>query len=214
MNVENHHVRNHPLLRYYLTQLRNRKLPAWRVRHLVKMMGTLLAYELTSELEVIPVNLTDDGEETDGVRMARPISVVGVIRSGLTLTEGFLEVLPEAQVLQIGIEPARVGHDLIVYYESIPSDFKERNVIVLDSAVFSGQTLARVLEIVTAYKPRSVQAGVLLASRKGLDYVQERFPDVPVFAGALDFAPDEDTGSEPMGNIADRLFGTEEPELG
>lgn len=212
MNASHVHICEHPLVKIYLSQLRDASLSPTQVRELCQRLITLLAFDLTKDIEFEPYTLTAEGEEIDGARFAHKISVVGVLRGGIVLIDGFLKICPEAQAIHLGIEPARNGMDLMVYYEQVPSDFKKRNVFVLDSAISSGHTLVRALETVHGYEPNLVRVGVLAACREGVERVQRAFPDTDIYVGAMDYPPTEN--GEPLdalGKLSDRMFGTGNP---
>lgn len=209
MDISTVTVLDHPLVKLFTMELRNRNKRPSEVRALLRQICSLMVPELTAELGIIPVSDPDYPE--GGWRLATPVSVIGVMRTGLVLMEEFLEIFPDVQAVHLGIRPARDGMGVLPYYESIPTNFEGRDIIILDAALSSGNTLLYALETVTPYNPNSVTIGVVVADPGGITRIQDRFPNVRFVVAMTD-----QTHGKPLlpqdkfGVFADRVYGTAE----
>ena len=204
------HVIDHPLVQHKLTLLRKKSTSTGSFRNLVAEISMLLAYEVTRDLPLIYEDI-----ETPLAAMKAPlldgkkVVLVSILRAGAGLLDGMLRILPSARVGHIGLyrDPHTLG--AIEYYFKIPKEFGDRDVIVVDPMLATGNSAVAAIDRVKSALPRSIKFVCLLAAPEGLTHFHETHPDVPVYTAAIDQHLDEHGYIIPgLGDAGDRLFGT------
>jgi uracil phosphoribosyltransferase len=208
-------VVDHPLIAHKLTALRDEQTEAPTFRRLTEELVTLLAYEATREVHVLPVSVRTPVAEAHGVKLARPVPlVVPVLRAGIGMLDGMIRLLPMADVGFVGL--ARDEESLVAttYANRLPADLAGRDVFVLDPMLATGGTLETVVTMLAERGAAAVTAVCLLASPEGLARLEAAFPGgeplpVRVVTAALDERLNEHGYIVPgLGDAGDRLFGT------
>jgi len=203
-------VIDHPLVQHKLTLLRKKSTSTGSFRNLVAEISMLLAYEVTRDLPLIYEEI-----ETPLATMRAPlldgkkVVLVSILRAGAGLLDGMLRILPSARVGHIGLyrDPETLG--AIEYYFKIPKEFGDRDVIVVDPMLATGNSAVAAIDRVKSAAPRSIKFVCLLAAPEGLTHFHEAHPDVPVYTAAIDQHLDEHGYIIPgLGDAGDRLFGT------
>jgi uracil phosphoribosyltransferase len=201
---------DHPLVQHKLGLMRRKDLSTASFRRLAREIATLLAYELTRDLP-----LSVETVETPLARMEAPVlagkklCLVPVLRAGLGLLDGMLDLVPSARVGHVGLfrDPASLA--AVEYYLKLPPDVAGRLVIVLDPMLATGNTLAAAVTRVKEAGATSIRAACLLAAPEGLERFRAEHPDVDVFVAAIDSHLDAHGYIVPgLGDAGDRLFGT------
>ena len=203
-------VIDHPLLQHKLTLLRQKERSTNSFRTLVAEISMLLAYEVTRDL---PLHYEEI--ETPLAKMRAPllegkkIVLINILRAGSGMVEGMLRILPSARVGHIGLyrDPETLG--AIEYYFKLPGEMADRDVILVDPMLATGNSAIAAVERVKTASPRSLKFVCILAAPEGLANFHESHPDVPVFTAAIDEKLDEHGYILPgLGDAGDRLFGT------
>jgi len=203
-------VIDHPLLQHKLTLLRQKERSTNSFRTLVAEISMLLAYEVTRDLPLIYQEI-----ETPLAKMRAPllegkkIVLINILRAGSGMVEGMLRILPSARVGHIGLyrDPETLG--AIEYYFKLPGEMADRDVILVDPMLATGNSAIAAVERVKTASPRSLKFVCILAAPEGLANFHESHPDVPVYAAAVDEKLDEHGYILPgLGDAGDRLFGT------
>jgi uracil phosphoribosyltransferase len=204
-------VVDHPLIRHKLHLLRSVDTPTKLFRELVGEMATLMAYEVTRDLEEEPVAVVTPLESTTGRRIAgKKVVVVPVLRAGLGMVEGVLRLLPGARVGHVGMSRDEESLRPVEYYFKLPALASERRFIVVDPMLATGGSAAATLDGLKARGAVRIRLVCLVAAPEGVHRVLTSHPDVPVFAAALDRELDENGYILPgLGDAGDRLFGTQ-----
>ncbi len=200
----------HPLVQHKLTLLRQKDRSTSSFRRLLHEISMLMAYEVTRDM---PTQMVDI--ETPLAAMRSPVIegrktvFVAIMRAGSGLLEGMLEVVPGARVGHVGLYRDPKTLVAVEYYFKMPGELHERDVIVLDPMLATGNTAVAAVERVKEAGPRSVRFVCLLASAPGLAHFHARHPEVPVITAAIDERLDEHGYIVPgLGDAGDRLFGT------
>jgi uracil phosphoribosyltransferase len=203
-------VIDHPLLQHKLSLLRQKERSTNSFRTLVAEISMLLAYEVTRDL---PLHYEEI--ETPLAKMRAPllegkkIVLINILRAGSGMVEGMLRILPSARVGHIGLyrDPETLG--AIEYYFKLPGEMADRDVILVDPMLATGNSAIAAVERVKTASPRSLKFVCILAAPEGIANFQESHPDVPVFTAAIDEKLDEHGYILPgLGDAGDRLFGT------
>ena len=204
------HVISHPLVQHKLTLMRQKDRSTNSFRRLLHEIGVLMAFEVLREM---PTQLIEI--ETPLERMSSPvidgkkIVFVVVMRAGAGFLDGMLEVVPGARVGHIGLYRDPKTLVAVEYYFKMPADMHERDAIVLDPMLATGNSAVAAVERLKETHPRSIRFVSLLAAPEGLAKFHEHHPDVPVYTAAIDRQLNEHGYILPgLGDAGDRIFGT------
>ncbi len=204
-------VVDHPLVAHRITVLRDEHTPSPVFRRAVAEIAALLAYEATRTLHVDSVTVrTPTGLDAPGHRMPAPGPLlVPVLRAGLGLLDGFLSVLPEAEVGMIGLRRNEETFEPEQYAEKLPRSLKGRDVFVLDPMLATGGSLAFTCQLLLDRGAETVTAVSVISAPEGVARVEAACPSVRIVTAALDPGLNEKAFIVPgLGDAGDRLFGT------
>ena len=206
---EIHHLM-HPLIQHKLTLMREKTRSTNSFRRLMNEIGMLMAYEVTRDMTTQLIDI-----ETPLEAMRSPVIdgkktvFVSIMRAGGGFLDGMLSVVPGARVGHIGLyrDPKTLG--AIEYYFKMPQDMHERDAIVLDPMLATGNSAVAAVDRLKETQPKSIRFVCLLAAPEGLKHFASAHPDVPVFTAAIDRALNDHGYIVPgLGDAGDRLFGT------
>jgi uracil phosphoribosyltransferase len=200
----------HPLIQHKLTILRDRNTPTSRFKELVDEIAMLMAYEVTKDLPLRPVEIDTPLERTTQMRLSgKKLTLVPILRAGLGMVEGVVKLIPSARVGHIGLYRDHETLEPVDYYFKIPSDPEDRDFIVLDPMLATGGSAAAAIHSLKARGAQRIHFMCLVAAPEGVRRLLETHPDVPVYAAALDRELNELGYILPgLGDAGDRLFGT------
>ncbi|MDQ2669837.1 MAG: uracil phosphoribosyltransferase [Gemmatimonadota bacterium] len=203
-------VLDHPLIRHKLTILRDRRTSTRDFKQLVNEIAMLMAYEVTKDLPLEPVEIETPLERMTGVQVAgKKLTLVPILRAGLGMVEGIAELIPSARVGHIGLYRDHDTLSPVDYYFKIPADEMERDFFVLDPMLATGGSAVSAIGTLLRAGARRVRFLCLVAAPEGVRALLEAHPDVPVYAAALDRQLNEHGYILPgLGDAGDRLFGT------
>ena len=214
-NNEQIFIMNHPLIQHKLSFLRDKNTGTKEFRELVSEIATLMCYEATRDLPLMDVQ-TDarDALRTaqiyrQGVIAGRKLAFVPILRAGLGMVDGMLQLVPSAKVGHIGLYRDHDTLQPVEYYNKLPSDIEERDVIVLDPMLATGGSAMDAITIVKRSRPRSIKFLCIIAAPEGLKALSEAHPDVHIYCAAVDEKLNEHGYILPgLGDAGDRIFGT------
>ncbi len=203
-------VISHPLVQHKLTLMRQKDLSTHGFRRLLGEVGMLMAYEVLRDM---PTQLVEI--ETPLERMNAPMIdgkktvFVVVMRAGEGLLNGMLEVVPGARVGHIGLYRDPATLQAVEYYCKLPTAMEERDAIVLDPMLATGNSAVAAVTKLKASRPRSIRFVSLLAVPEGIATFQQAHPDVPLYTAAIDRQLNDHGYIVPgLGDAGDRIFGT------
>ena len=209
MSAAIHHI-THPLIQHKLTLMRQKDCSTSSFRRLMGEISMLMAYEVTRDM---PTQLIDI--ETPLEPMQSPVIdgkktvFVSIMRAGEGFLDGMLTVVPGARIGHVGLYRDPETLAAVEYYFKMPQDMQERDAIVLDPMLATGNSAVAAVQRLKATNPRSIRFVCLLAAPEGLKRFTEAHPDVPVFTTAIDRELNEHGYIVPgLGDAGDRLFGT------
>ncbi len=203
-------VFDHPLIRDKLTSARDRATGHRAFRALLAQIAGLMVYEVTRSFEAVEIEVETPMQRMRGWRIETPITVVPVLRAGLGMTGGILEVMPEARIGHLGL--ARDERTLApkAYLNKLPRDLDSGPVILVDPMLATGGSASAAVAMLRGAGARDLRMICLVASPEGVTRMREDHPDVTIYAAALDERLDERGYIMPgLGDAGDRLFGTE-----
>jgi uracil phosphoribosyltransferase len=205
------HVIAHPLVQHKLTLLRNKDLSTRGFRALTQEIGALLAYEIMRDAPLKSVTVETPlgvahGVELDGKKQV----LVTILRAGLGVLDGMLQVLPSARVGHIGLYRDPKLRTAVEYYLKLPSGMAQRDAVVITSVLATGGSAGAAVRRVIESGARSVKFACLVACHEGIARFHDEHPDVPIYTCAVDETLNERGFIVPgLGDVGDRLYGTE-----
>ena len=203
-------VVDHPLVKHTLSILRDERTGTKQFRDLVRELARLECYEATRDLPVEPVRITTPLCEMDAERIAgRKLAVIPILRAGLGLVDGVLDLIPAARVGHLGMYRDEVTHEPHEYYAKLPEDIGQRVCLVVDPMLATGGSAAAALQYLRAQGANDIRFLCIVAAPEGLDVVLRADPDVRIFACSVDERLNDDAYIVPgLGDAGDRIFGT------
>jgi len=202
-------VIDHPLVRVKVTQLRDAKTNSVDFRARLNELATLMVFEATRDLTTKPIRVQTPLAETEGSVLARPIVVAPILRAGLGLVEGMLDLLPDVSVAHIGMFRNEETRRPESYYFKAPPHLAEADVILVDPMLATGWSATAAVAQLKEAGATSIRFVCLLACEAGVRQLTTAHPDVPIFTAALDPGLDARAYIVPgLGDAGDRYFGT------
>jgi uracil phosphoribosyltransferase len=203
-------VLDHPLIQHKLTVLRDRHTSKKKFKELVDEISMLMAYEVTKDLPVEPVQIETPLETTLQNRISgKKLTLVPILRAGLGMVDGVVRLMPSVRVGHIGLYRDHETLQPVDYYFKIPPHPEARDFIVLDPMLATGGSAAAAVSSLKSRGATQIRFMCLVAAPEGVRRMYEAHPDVHVYAAALDRELDENGYIRPgLGDAGDRLFGT------
>ncbi len=209
MTSQVHHI-THPLVQHKLTLMREKTRSTSSFRRLLHEISMLMAYEVTRDM---PTQLIEI--ETPLEKMMAPVIdgkktvFVVIMRAGAGFLDGMLEVVPGARVGHVGLYRDPKTLVAVEYYYKMPHDMHERDAVVLDPMLATGNSAVAAVDRLKETRPKSIRMVCLLTAPEGLKNFHAHHPDVPVYTAAIDRQLDEHGYIVPgLGDAGDRIFGT------
>lgn len=203
------HVSDHPLTRHKKTLLADVRTDTKTFRELVRELTTLLLYEATADLPVVPVTFQTPLEEATGSRVDVRIGLVPIIRAGLGMVDAAADVLPHAEVWHLGMYRDEETHRPVSYYNKLPATCPDDLVIVLDPMLATGGSAVDAIHALKDWGAQWIKFVGIIAAPEGANHVATVHPDVSMYVASLDRELDAAKFIRPgLGDAGDRLFGT------
>lgn len=208
--MSNLFILDHPLIQHKITHIRNVNTGTKEFRELVDEVSMLMAFEITRDLPLEKVTIETPVIETESnVIAGKKMGLIPILRAGLGMVDGMLELLPAAKVGHIGLYRDPKTLLPVEYYVKLPPDIEERSLIVLDPMLATGGSANDAIESLKSRGAKSIKLMCLIAAPEGVELVQKNHPDVDIYLGNLDEKLDEKGYIVPgLGDAGDRLFGT------
>jgi uracil phosphoribosyltransferase len=204
------HVIDHPLVQHKLSLMRSKETSTSSFRSLLREISMLLAYEVCRDLPTTLVPI-----ETPIAPIMAPVLdgtktvLIAILRAGIGILDGMLEILPSARVGHIGLYRDPKTLAAVEYFFKVPDNMGDRDAIIVDPMLATGNSAAAAVTRLKATNPRTIRFVCLLACPEGLKAFHDQHPDVPVFTAAVDERLNDHSYIVPgLGDAGDRLFGT------
>ncbi len=203
---------NHPLVMRDLTLLRDTKTPSHLFRAILRRTAALMAYQVTEDLSLKKIRVKTPLEQTSGFVVTDEIILVPILRAGLGLVGGFVEVLPNARVGHIGMYRNEETLEPVDYYLKLPEKIGRALMIVLDPMLATGGSAVAAVSVLKRKGAKKIRFVSLVAAPEGVRKLSRDHPDVRIYACALDRQLNSRGYILPgLGDAGDRIFGTDEP---
>lgn len=204
------HIINHPMVQHKLSIMRNKETGSKDFRQLLKEISLLMGYEVTRDIPLDPIEIeTPICKMTARQVSGRKLAIVPILRAGLGMVEGLLELVPVARVGHIGLYRNEETHEPVVYYSKLPEDINTRMVIVTDPMLATGGSASDALTMLKEKGCTNIRLMCLVGVPEGIERVQREHPDIDIYLAAVDDHLNENAYIVPgLGDAGDRIFGT------
>ncbi|MBS0521431.1 MAG: uracil phosphoribosyltransferase [Proteobacteria bacterium] len=204
------HVVSHPLVQHKLTKMRDKATSSANFRRLLREIGLLLGYDATRDLPLVNTHIETPIEHMDAPLLdGKKLVVVPILRAGLGLAEGLMDLMPLARMGHVGLYRDPRTLQAVEYYFRTPGDISDRDVIVCDPMLATAHSAIAAVDRLKETGAKRLKFICVLASEQGARAFAEVHPDVPVFTAAVDAKLNDHGYIVPgLGDAGDRLFGT------
>ncbi len=203
-------VLDHPLIKHKLTFIRDKNTGSKEFKELVKEVSMLMAYEVTRDLPLEEIEIeTPICKMKSEVISGKKLGLIPILRAGLGMVEGMLNLLPAAKVGHIGLYRDPKTFKPVEYYCKLPQDIDERDLIVLDPMLATGGSAIAGIQFLKDRGAKSIKLMNLIAAPEGIEAVTKAHPDVDIYVASIDERLNDEAYIIPgLGDAGDRLFGT------
>ena len=203
-------IMDHPLIKHKIGYIRREETGTKDFRQTVSEIAMLICYEATRDLELSDVTIkTPICETTVKELKGKKMAIIPILRAGLGMVDGVLELIPAAKVGHIGLYRDPETHKPVEYYCKLPEDSGEREVFVVDPMLATGGSAAAAISMLKDKGCKNIHFMCIIAAPEGLEVLKEAHPDVDIYVGALDEKLNEHAYIVPgLGDAGDRIFGT------
>lgn len=204
------HVFDHPLIQHKLTFIRDKNTGSKAFREMVEEVAMLMAYEVTRDLPLMEVEIETPVQKAQAKVIAgRKLGVVPILRAGLGMVDGIMNIIPAAKVGHVGLYRDPETLQPVEYYCKLPVDVEERDLIVIDPMLATGGSAAAAIDFLKKRNVKNIKLMCLIAAPEGIAVVQNNHPDVDIYVAAVDEKLNDHGYIVPgLGDAGDRLYGT------
>lgn len=202
-------VFDHPLIKHKLSIMRDKNTSTKDFRENLDEIGGLMVYEMTRDLPTEPIVIETPMCEMTTEKLAKDVVVVPILRAGLGMVQGIMELIPTAKVAHVGLFRDEETLEPHAYFEKYPKNMDEAVTIVVDPMLATGGSAVAALDMVKKQGAKNIKLVCLVGAQQGIDNVQKNHPDVDIYLAALDDHLNENGYIVPgLGDAGDRIFGT------
>ena len=203
-------VLDHPLVKHKIAIMRNKATGTKEFKAVAKEIAMLMCYEATRELAVEDVDVETPITTARCQMLAgKKLAIVPILRAGLGMVDGMLELIPSAKIGHIGLYRDEETLEPVEYFCKMPTDISERDVFVVDPMLATGGSAVDAIKLIKARGAKNIKFLCLIAAPEGVKKLSEAHPDVDIFCAALDDHLNENGYIVPgLGDAGDRIFGT------
>jgi uracil phosphoribosyltransferase len=207
--LKNVTVIQHPLVQHNLTRLRDRRTQPQEFRRLLGEIASLMLYEATRDFAVRTGPVATPLAVARGFRLEREVALVPVLRAGLGMLDGILQLIPHARVGFIGLKREETTLRAQFYHKSLPKNLSRFEVILIDPMLATGGSAVAALNLLVEQGATHIRLVSLVAAPEGIHRLRRSYPRVPVYTAAIDKKLNKKGYILPgLGDAGDRLFGT------
>ena len=203
-------VFDHPLIQHKLSVLRDKNTSVKEFRELISEIAMLMCYETTRDLPLEEIQVETPVATATCRRIAgKKLAVVPILRAGLGMVDGMVNMMPNAKVGHIGLFRDPTTHEPVKYYYKMPADISERYIIVVDPMLATGGSASAAIQFLKEDGAKNIKLMCIIGAPEGVARMQKDHPDVDIYVAALDEHLNEHAYIVPgLGDAGDRIFGT------
>lgn len=205
------HEIKHPLVQHKLGVMREANLSSKDFRQLASEVGNLLTYEATRDLKTEPATIESwSGDEISVEKIkGKKITVVPILRAGLGMLDGVMELIPNAKISVVGLYRNEETLEPVAYFDKVVKDIDQRTALIVDPMLATGGTLIATIDLLKQRGCNHIMGLFLVAAPEGIEAVQSAHPDVDIFTASVDDKLNDQGYILPgLGDAGDRIFGT------
>ncbi len=200
---------DHPIIRRDVTILRDKKTESETFRAALQRISNILAVEISKEFKLKTVEVTTPLEKTEGSKLANDVILVPVLRAGLGMVNGFLQIIPEAKVGHIGLQRDEETLKPVEYYYKVPHNLDSANVIILDPMLATGGSASEAVNYLKKRGAKNLFFASVVCAPAGVKKLGKEHPEIKIFTAAFDRELNDKGYILPgLGDAGDRTFGT------
>ncbi|POH12258.1 uracil phosphoribosyltransferase [Fructilactobacillus sanfranciscensis] len=203
------HIMDHPLIQHKLSIIRNKNTGTNEFREVVNEISNLMAFEVTRDMPLKDVDIETPMGTAHAKELAgKKVAIVPILRAGIGMVDGILDLLPSARVGHIGMfrdEDTLEPHE---YFCKFPSDISDREVLVVDPMLATGGSAIMAIDALKKRGAKNIKFVCLVSAPEGVKALEEAHPDIDIYAAALDDKLENGYIVPGLGDAGDRLFGT------
>jgi uracil phosphoribosyltransferase len=199
----------HPLVKHKLTVLRNTVTQHKQFRELVSEITMLLGYDAMKDLEIEPLRVETPLAGTIGARLKNEVVIIPILRAGVGMLDGMLNLVPNARVGFMGIYRDHVTKEPVTYYEKVPKNLQNPVFFIIDPMLATGGSIIATIDMLKEEGYKDITVIAIISAPEGIKIVEDAHPDIKIYTGSIDECLDENKYIVPgLGDAGDRLFGT------
>ena len=208
--MANLHIIDHPLVQHKITLLRDKNTGTKEFRELVSEIAMFICYEATRDLPLKEIEMeTPLAVAKAKIISGRKLAFIPILRAGLGMIDGVTTLVPAAKIGHIGIFRDPDTHIPIKYYSKMPEDIAERDAIIVDPMLATGNSAVAAITELKSLGVKNIKFMCIICSPEGVEAINSTHPDVEIYAGVMDQGLNEDKYIVPgIGDAGDRIFGT------
>ncbi len=208
--MANLHLIDHPLVQHKISLMRDKNTGTKEFRELVSETAMLICYEATRDLPLKEIEMeTPLCMAKTKIVSGRKLAFVPLLRAGLGMVDGVTSLVPAAKIGHIGIFRDPDTHMPVMYYAKLPEDIAERDVIIIDPMLATGNTVCMAIEELKKIGVKNIKLMCIISSPEGAENLMTQHPDVEIYCGVMDEKLNDNKYIVPgLGDAGDRIFGT------
>ncbi len=206
-------VINHPLVRHKISLMREHDISTYKFRTLTNELARLMAYEASRNFEIEEFTMKGwEGTDITGEQIVgKTVTVVPILRAGLGMLDGVLDLIPTAKISVVGLQRDEETLEPVPFFEKFVSDIDKRPALIIDPMLATGGSMVATIEMLKKHGCKKITAIVLVSAPEGVKAVNEAHPDVQIYTAALDSHLNEHGYIIPgLGDAGDKIFGTKQ----
>ncbi|MHC5022725.1 MAG: uracil phosphoribosyltransferase [Planctomycetota bacterium] len=209
---EQHHnlqIFGHPLIQQKLARIRDVNTSTAEFRMLLNQIAALMTFQVSRDFQTRQIEISTPLETTTGAALARPVTLVPILRAGIGMTDGILSLMPEARVGHVGVYRDESSLEPVAYYAKFPPDMADGPVLLVDPMLATGGSAVHAVGVLKERGCTDIRFICLVCAPEGVERMREHHPDIRIYTAALDRQLDEKGYILPgLGDAGDRIFGT------
>jgi uracil phosphoribosyltransferase len=209
MSATNVILIDHPVIQTKLTELRDFTADHRKFRTLLDQIAMLMTYEVTRDWPTRPRPVQTPMEQMTGKVLARQVTLVPILRAGLGMADGVLQILPEARLGHLGVRRNEETLEPIAYYQKLPPDIADTEVLLIDPMLATGGSAIAAVDYLKQAGVETMKFVCLVAAPEGIAALHRKHPEIPIYCAAIDRQLNDKGYILPgLGDAGDRIFGT------